>query len=128
MTGWRDANELKIEEDVQNMAASVSMVSGDRLEAQNLEQLSDYAAYLPGLNLDLTGVPGDVLVQLRGIAANTNNSALVYYIDDTPIGSTDTHAHVYRERIWISYRTIWNASKCNAGHRERSAARTPRPA
>jgi outer membrane receptor protein involved in Fe transport len=88
VTGERGAREESISRDVQGAAASVSMVSGERLEAQNLGQLSDYAAYLPGLNLSVTGVPGDVLVQLRGIAANTNNSALVYYIDDTPIGST----------------------------------------
>ena len=94
MTGWRDANELKIEEEVQNMAASVSMVSGDRLEAQNLEQLSDYAAYLPGLNLNVDGIPGESLVQLRGIGPSNNLLTLVYYIDDTPIGSTSGVTYV----------------------------------
>ena len=88
VTGWRDANELKIEEEVQNMAASVSMVSGDLLEAQNLEQLSDYSAYLPGLNLSVTGVPGESLVQLRGIGPSNNLLNVGYYIDDTPIGPT----------------------------------------
>jgi iron complex outermembrane receptor protein len=86
VTGWRDANELKIEEEVQNMAASVSMVSGDRLEAQNLEQLSDYAAYLPGLNMSTTGVPGESEIQLRGVGSSNNSVTLVYYIDDTPMG------------------------------------------
>ena len=103
VTGWRDANELKIEEEVQNMAASVSMVSGDRLEAQNLEQLSDYAAYLPGLNMDVTGIPGQSLVQLRGIGPSNNLLTLVYYIDDTPIGST---SGVNIDRIGVAIEPI----------------------
>ena len=98
VTGWRDANELKIEEEVQNTAASVSMVSGDRLEAQNLEQLSDYAAYLPGLTFDLDGTPGfgygefGINTQLRGIGVLNGIVSLNYYIDDTPIGPTGVAA------------------------------------
>ena len=64
------------------------MVSGDRLEAQNLEQLSDYAAYLPGLNLDSGGNPSFNLVLLRGIYPLTNASAVAFYIDDSPVGTT----------------------------------------
>ena len=86
VTGLHSVDDPRIAEDVQRIAASVSMVSGDRLEAQKLGQLSDYAAYLPGLNLDLGGVPGFIDVQLRGIVTFNDTASLIYYIDDTPIG------------------------------------------
>jgi iron complex outermembrane recepter protein len=88
VTASRGAGELRIAEDVQSVAESVSMVSGDRLEAQKLEQLSDYAAYLPGLNPDVGGVPSFITVQLRGIASQVNAPTIAYYVDDSPIGPT----------------------------------------
>jgi iron complex outermembrane recepter protein len=86
--GSLDRSEMKIDEDVQNTAGSVSMVGGGKLEAQKLEQLSDYAAYLPSLNLDDGGAPSLYIVQIRGISSLTGALAEGYYIDDTPIGLT----------------------------------------
>ncbi len=88
VVGSLGGNEAKIDEDVQNTAGSVSMVGGERLEAQKLEQLSDYAAYLPSLNLDDGGVPSLYIVQLRGISSLTEASTVGYYIDDVPTGLT----------------------------------------
>jgi len=87
VTASRRAEDQRIAQELQSVPASVSAVSGARLEAQNLEQLSDYAAYLPGLNLDTGGVPGFVDIQLRGIRTFQSVVSLVYYIDDTPIPS-----------------------------------------
>ena len=52
---------------LQNIPAAVSMVSGERLEMQKLEQLSDYAAYLPGVNAASGGSVGNTLLNVRGI-------------------------------------------------------------
>jgi outer membrane receptor protein involved in Fe transport len=86
VTGLRSANDLSNTEDVQSIAGSVSVVSGDRLEAQKLEQLSDYAAYLPGVNVVSYGAPGSSQVLLRGISSFTDAATGAYYLDDTPIG------------------------------------------
>jgi iron complex outermembrane recepter protein len=86
VTALRVAGDLSIAQEVQSVAGSVSMVSGGRLEAQQLAQLSDYAAYLPGLNLDTGGVPSQIIVQLRGIAAYSNSPTVAFSIDDAPIG------------------------------------------
>jgi len=88
VTALRGAGDLSDAAEVQSVAESVSMVSGYRLEAQKLEQLSDYAAYLPGLNLELGAVPSFVLVQLRGIGAMGNAPTVAYAIDEAPIGPT----------------------------------------
>jgi iron complex outermembrane recepter protein len=88
VVGSLDRNEVKIAEDVQNTAGSVSIVGGGHLEAQKLEQLSDYAAYLPSLNLDDGGAPSLYIVQLRGISSFSEASTVGYYIDDVPTGLT----------------------------------------
>jgi len=84
--GTRRDEHVSDIEDVQNIAASVSVVGGASLESQKLEQLSDYTAYLPGVSAVGGGSPGQSLVVIRGIASITNASSVVYYLDDIPIG------------------------------------------
>ena len=88
VTGTRRDEHISDVEDVQNIAASVSVVPGGSLETQKLEQLSDYSAYLPGVSVVGGGSPGESLVVIRGIASITNASSMVYYLDDIPIGPT----------------------------------------
>jgi outer membrane receptor protein involved in Fe transport len=75
-------------EDVRTIPASVTALDGDSLATQKLDQITDYTTYLPGLSLSAVGVPSDTLVMVRGIASLTNASSVVYYIDDTPVGSS----------------------------------------
>ena len=70
----------------------MSIVGGERLEAQKLEQLADYAAYLPGLSMDTGGNPSFDSVLLRGIYPLTNASAVTFYIDDAPVGTNGLYA------------------------------------
>lgn len=86
--GSRDRSGLGNSDDVQSIAASVSVVSGGTLEAQKLEQLSDYAAYLPGVNVVSFGSPGSSQVLLRGISSFTDAATGAYYLDDTPMGAS----------------------------------------
>jgi iron complex outermembrane recepter protein len=69
-------------EDVRIIPASVTVLEGESLAIQKLDQMSDYAAYLPGLNLDTAGVPSGQVVILRGIASLSDASSITYYIDD----------------------------------------------
>lgn len=86
--GTRRDEHVTDAEDIQNIPASVSVVRGDLLETQKLEQLSDYAAYIPGVTAVGGGAPGESLVVIRGVASITNASSVVYYLDDIPIGPT----------------------------------------
>lgn len=86
--GTRRDEHVTDVEDIQIIPASVSVVRGDVLETQKLEQLSDYAAYLPGVTAVGGGAPGESLVVIRGVASITNASSVVYYLDDIPIGPT----------------------------------------
>ena len=84
--GSRTAYDLGDAENIRNIAASVSFVNGDSLEAQKLEQLSDYAAYLPGVNHVGFGSPGLGAVILRGITSFPENATGAFYLDDAPMG------------------------------------------
>jgi len=93
VTGSRDERQRAAADYVQNVGASVSVVSGTLLEEQKLEQLIDYTAYVPGMNVVTSGVPGQTLVIIRGIAPLTEASAVSFYLDDTPIGATGNWAY-----------------------------------
>jgi outer membrane receptor protein involved in Fe transport len=64
----------------------VTVLDGDGLAAQELDQVADYTAYLPGVSLSAVGEPSNTLVMVRGITSLTNASSVVYYLDDTPVG------------------------------------------
>jgi iron complex outermembrane recepter protein len=85
VTGLRE--HLSTLEYVQSVPASVSVVGGDRLEMQGLDQLSDYGAYLPGFN-----APPGATVVLRGVATFTLATSVVFYLDDTPMGASGQYA------------------------------------
>jgi len=86
VTGTRYPEPMEYAASVQNLPAAVSMVSGERLEMQKLEQLSDYAAYLPGVNATSGGSVGDTGINLRGIESLMTAAAVSFYIDDVPMG------------------------------------------
>ena len=93
VTGSRDERQRSAADYVQNVPASVSVVSGARLEEQKLEQLSDYAAYIPGMGTVSAGVPGAAYVIIRGIQPLTDAPPVAYYLDDTPIGVSGSWAY-----------------------------------
>jgi iron complex outermembrane receptor protein len=75
-------------ESAQDVAAAVSVETGDKLIERGSTSLADYAAKVPGLNVMSSGTPGQNAVSIRGISTSTSTSAVGTYIDDTPIGSS----------------------------------------
>jgi iron complex outermembrane receptor protein len=75
-------------EDVQDVASSVSVVSGAALQEQQRSQLSDYLAYMPGVSSNSTGSPGQTALTIRGISPLSDTSKVATYIDEAPLGST----------------------------------------
>jgi iron complex outermembrane receptor protein len=88
VAGTRRKEHLSDLEDVQNIPSSVSVVSGTSLEDGNALQLSDYSAYVPGVNVISGGMPGASGVAIRGISPLSQNAAVAFYLDDVPIGAS----------------------------------------
>ncbi|MFZ2236878.1 MAG: TonB-dependent receptor [Dokdonella sp.] len=80
------ANKRK--ENVRKVPSSISVLNDAQLERINATQLSDYANYIPGFQLNSGGTPGQTTVTLRGIAALSSGSTVGTYLDETPVGSS----------------------------------------
>ncbi|HAU79925.1 MAG TPA: hypothetical protein DCW96_04520, partial [Stenotrophomonas sp.] len=80
------ATAQKRAENVMEVAAGVSVISEERLEAFGATRLNDFAAYVPGFQVDSGGAPGQTTMALRGVAPLGGGSIIGTYIDDTPIG------------------------------------------
>jgi iron complex outermembrane recepter protein len=78
-------------ENMQDVPASVTVFSGRRLRQLHATTITDYAAYIPGLNVSSGGSPGQTMITLRGIAPVGPGAVVGYYIDDTPLGSSSNY-------------------------------------
>ena len=78
-------------ENLQDVPATVSVIGADSISALHATQLSDIGAYVPGLQVDSGGAPGQTTLSIRGISPLSANATVGSYIDDTPIGSTGFH-------------------------------------
>ena len=75
-------------ENMLDVPVSISVVDASRLQQGGSKQLTDYSAYVPGMQVDSAGTPGQTTVSLRGIGPLGSNATVGTYIDDAPIGSS----------------------------------------
>ena len=81
----------KRSERILDVPVSITAVEGSRLADTGAVQLTDYAAYVPGMSVDSTGTPGQATISLRGIGPMGSSATVGIYIDDSPIGSSSLH-------------------------------------
>lgn len=75
-------------QNVQDVPISISVVGGEQMQQAGSAQLTDYAAYVPGLQVDNAGSPGRSTLSLRGVAPIGPSATVGIYLDDAPIGSS----------------------------------------
>lgn len=78
----------KIEENIQDVPSSISVITDVQIDNLHATQLTDYAAYVPGLQVVGGGTPGRTSITLRGIAPIGAGAQVGTYIDETPTGSS----------------------------------------
>ena len=81
----------KRQENIREVATSVTKLSDQQLENINATQMSDYASYVPGLQVQDSGSPGQTMVSMRGIAPMSSGSTVGTYVDETPVGSNSLY-------------------------------------
>ncbi|MET0815598.1 MAG: TonB-dependent receptor [Pseudoxanthomonas sp.] len=81
----------KRQENIREVATAITRISEQQLENINATQMSDYASYVPGLQLQSSGTPGQTQVSMRGIAAMSPGSTVGTYVDETPVGSNSLY-------------------------------------
>lgn len=75
-------------ENIRDVAASISVIGERQLENIGASSLADYAALIPGLQVQDNGSPGQTSVSLRGISAMSSSATVATYIDEVPVGSS----------------------------------------
>jgi outer membrane receptor protein involved in Fe transport len=75
-------------ENVREVAASISVIGEQQLENISANSLSDYADYVPGLQVQDNGAPGLTAVSIRGISALSSGATVSTYIDEVPVGAS----------------------------------------
>ena len=83
----------KRSERLQDVPASVSVISAEKLADQGIVKFEDYANRVPGLSLT-SGRPGLTQVALRGITTGPAQSAAAtgFYVGEAPIGSVNAYS------------------------------------
>ena len=77
----------KRSEALADIPMSVSVVAGETLERQRIENFEDLAAMVPGLSL-ASATPGITRVTMRGINSGGVASTVGIYLNDVPFGSS----------------------------------------
>ena len=75
-----------------NVPQSVSVISGDSLDKQHAERLSDYLNRIPSAVV-VESQPGESKIVLRGINAGGVGATVATYIDESPFGSATSLAN-----------------------------------
>lgn len=75
-------------ESKQDVPMSISVLDARTLEELGASSLTDYAGYVPGLNIESQGGPGQSSVTLRGIVDNGGVASVAIYVDETPFTSS----------------------------------------
>jgi iron complex outermembrane recepter protein len=92
----RDTDEIvvtaqKREQNLQDVPISISVVTGDDLQQQGAASLTDYAGYVPGMQVSSAGTPGQSTITLRGVAPLSASQTVGIYLDDAPVGSSSIY-------------------------------------
>ena len=83
------ATAQKRTENVAEVPMAISVISEERLERLNAGRLTDYAAYVPGFQVDSGGAPGVTSMALRGLAPMGGGAIIGTYIDEAPINPSN---------------------------------------
>lgn len=78
----------KREQNIQEVPSSISVINDVELDNLHATQLTDYAPYIPGFQVNSAGSPGQTIITLRGLADVTSGATVATYIDETPMGSS----------------------------------------
>jgi iron complex outermembrane receptor protein len=81
----------KRSENIQIVPQAVTAVSSKLLADLHVTSLTDIGAYVPGLQVDTAGTPGQTMISIRGIAPVGPGATVATYIDDTPVGSSSAY-------------------------------------
>ncbi len=79
-------------QEVQDVPASVAVVDPQAFATGGLTSLSGVLKYVPGVNFNDDGAPGQGSITMRGVANTFSTPSVGIYLDDIPYGSVTAFA------------------------------------
>jgi outer membrane receptor protein involved in Fe transport len=79
-------------ENIQDVPVSISVVNGEKLQAQGAVSLVDYSGYVAGMQAVNSGTPGQTQITLRGVAPLSTAQTVGIYLDDAPVGASSIYS------------------------------------
>lgn len=80
------------EQSVQDVAASVAVIDPESYSTAGLNSLDEVLKYVPGVNFNDGGAPGQGSITMRGVANIFSTASVGIYVDDVPYGSVTAFA------------------------------------
>ncbi|HET6628473.1 MAG TPA: TonB-dependent receptor [Woeseiaceae bacterium] len=80
------------EQSVQDVAASVAVIDPESYATAGLNSLDEVLKYVPGVNFNDGGAPGQGSITMRGVANIFSTASVGIYVDDVPYGSVTAFA------------------------------------
>jgi outer membrane receptor protein involved in Fe transport len=79
-------------QEVQNVPASVAVIDPQAFSAGGVTSLTGVLKYVPGVNFNDDGAPGQGSITMRGVANIFSTPSVGIYLDDIPYGSVTAFA------------------------------------
>src|SRR5690606_800486 len=80
------------EQSLQDVPAAVAVLDPGSYSEGGLNTLTDVLKYVPGVNFNSGGAPGQGSVTIRGVANIFSTASVGIYVDDVPSGSSSAFA------------------------------------
>jgi iron complex outermembrane receptor protein len=81
----------KRSENIQDVPSGVSVISSQLVNDLHATALTDIGTYVPGLQINSGGSPGQTTISIRGVAPIGPGATVATYIDDSPVGSSSAY-------------------------------------
>src|SRR6202012_1007183 len=82
----------KRKEDIRDVPMSVSAISGEQLQAQQIKTVEDLTRNIPNISFSTQGGPGLGTVEIRGVSSQAGAATVSVYLDDVSLTTRNLYS------------------------------------
>jgi iron complex outermembrane recepter protein len=82
----------KRKEDIRDVPLSVSVMSGEQLQAQQIKTVEDLTRNVPNISFSTQGGPGLGTVEIRGVSSQAGAATVSVYLDDVSLTTRNLYS------------------------------------
>jgi outer membrane receptor protein involved in Fe transport len=82
----------KRKEDIRDVPLSVSVLSGEQLQAQQINTVEDLTRNIPNISFSTQGGPGLGTVEIRGVSSQAGAATVSVYLDDVSLTTRNLYS------------------------------------